>query len=140
MAAFTVHVSEGDAPPGSVAVRREVFIDEQGVTEREEIDGLDPGCIHIVAEQDGQAVGCARLRRTPGATKVERVAVVARLRSTGLGRALMEEAEAEAERRDWRPLALHAQLASVGFYEHLGWRAEGPVFEEAGIPHRRMVR
>jgi ElaA protein len=140
MAAFTVHVSEGDAPPGSIAVRREVFIDEQGVTEREEIDGLDPGCVHFVAEQGGEAVGCARLRRLEGATKVERVAVLARLRSTGLGRALMNEAEAEAERRGWRPLMLHAQLSSVGFYEHLGWKAEGPVFEEAGIPHRRMVR
>lgn len=140
MAAFTLHVSEGDAPPGSVAVRREVFIEEQGVTEREEMDGLDPDCVHFVAEQDGRAVGCARLRRLEGKTKVERVAVVARLRSTGLGRALMEEAEAEAERRGWRPLVLHAQLDSVGFYERLGWSVEGPVFEEAGIPHRRMVR
>jgi predicted GNAT family N-acyltransferase len=123
-----------------VAVRREVFIEEQGVTEREEMDGLDPDCVHFVAEQDGRAVGCARLRRLEGKTKVERVAVVARLRSTGLGRALMEEAEAEAERRGWRPLVLHAQLDSVGFYERLGWSVEGPVFEEAGIPHRRMVR
>ena len=69
MAAFTVHVSEGDAPPGSIAVRREVFIDEQGVTEREEIDGLDPGCVHFVAEQGGEAVGCASSAGPPNGHK-----------------------------------------------------------------------
>ena len=38
MPSWTVQLSEGDAPPGSVAVRQQVFVEEQGVSEREEID------------------------------------------------------------------------------------------------------
>ena len=32
-----------------------------------------------------------------------------------------------------------AEGAAVGFYERLGWRKEGEVFEEAGLEHFRMV-
>jgi predicted GNAT family N-acyltransferase len=35
---------------------------------------------------------------------------------------------------------LHAQATAVDFYERLGFRAEGPEFDEVGIPHRRMRR
>jgi predicted GNAT family N-acyltransferase len=33
---------------------------------------------------------------------------------------------------------LHAQAVAAGFYERLGFRAVGPVFDEVGIPHVRM--
>jgi predicted GNAT family N-acyltransferase len=33
---------------------------------------------------------------------------------------------------------LHAQVQALPFYEKAGFRAEGEVFDEAGIPHRRM--
>jgi predicted GNAT family N-acyltransferase len=36
--------------------------------------------------------------------------------------------------------ALDAQVAVIAFYEHLGFVAEGPVFDDAGIVHRRMTR
>ena len=45
---------------------------------------------------------------------------------------------------DWVPeqpeIELHAQTWTIGFYEKLGFVAEGPEFLEAEIPHRRMVR
>ena len=31
-----------------------------------------------------------------------------------------------------------AQVRAIGFYERLGFRAEGGEFLDAGIPHRRM--
>src|SRR5204862_77624 len=37
-----------------------------------------------------------------------------------------------------RELVLNAQLPVLAFYERLGYRAEGPEFLEAGIPHRAM--
>jgi predicted GNAT family N-acyltransferase len=33
---------------------------------------------------------------------------------------------------------LNAQSSALGFYERLGFRADGPEFDEVGIPHRRM--
>ena len=34
-----------------------------------------------------------------------------------------------------KEIALHAQLTAKAFYARLGYREEGEVFEEAGIPH-----
>ena len=35
---------------------------------------------------------------------------------------------------------LHSQLTVVAFYESLGYKSEGSVFNEADIPHVLMVR
>jgi predicted GNAT family N-acyltransferase len=34
---------------------------------------------------------------------------------------------------------LHAQVPVIEFYEKLGFRCVGAVFDEAGIPHRKMI-
>jgi predicted GNAT family N-acyltransferase len=34
---------------------------------------------------------------------------------------------------------LHAQVAVIGFYESMGFRCAGPIFDEAGIAHRKMI-
>ena len=34
---------------------------------------------------------------------------------------------------------LGSQTHALGFYERLGFIAEGPVYDDAGIPHRDMV-
>jgi predicted GNAT family N-acyltransferase len=34
---------------------------------------------------------------------------------------------------------LHAQVPVIGFYESMGFRCVGPIFDEAGIPHRKMI-
>ena len=35
---------------------------------------------------------------------------------------------------------LGAQTHAIGFYEKLGFLAQGPVYDDAGIPHRDMTR
>ena len=121
-------------------IRELVFVDEQRVDREEEWDGLDDECVHFLARSDGEAVGTARLRPVDGSAKVERVAVLATARDAGIGRRLMEALEHEARRRGLVPLRLNAQMAAIPFYEKLGYQAQGPVFEEAGIPHRRMEK
>jgi predicted GNAT family N-acyltransferase len=122
-----------------LAVRREVFVEEQDVLWEEEVDGLDPECVHFLALTKDDAVGTGRLRFTPeGEAKPERIAVRSSWRNRGVGRALMEAIEAEAERSGRRELLLSAQVRVIPFYERLGYRAEGPEFLEARIPHRMM--
>ena len=73
-----------------LAIRREVFIDEQGVPEAEEIDDLDAGAIHLLARDDqGRPMGTARLLVLDGTGKIGRVAVRKPARGTGLGAALI---------------------------------------------------
>ena len=143
MPRFTIRVSHGEAPAEARAIRRHVFVEEQGVASDEEWDAHDAAgaaTLHFVAFERGRAVGCARLRACAEGAKVERVAVLPEQRRLGLGRALMEAAERAAEERGDARLVLHAQLPVIPFYERLGWRALGPEFSEAGIPHRRMEK
>lgn len=143
MSRLTIRISRGEAPAEARAVRRRVFVSEQGVASEEEWDEHDAAggeTLHFVAFADGRAVGCARLRAYGEAAKVERVAVLPEQRRLGLGRALMEAAERSAGEMGRTRLVLHAQSAVIPFYERLGWRALGPEFSEAGIPHRRMEK
>ena len=72
--------------------------------------------------------------------KAERVAVHATARNRGVGRLLMAALADRAREVGCDEVVLHAQLAALPFYEAVGYEAEGPVFEEAGIDHRKMRR
>jgi predicted GNAT family N-acyltransferase len=117
-------------------VRRRVFIEEQGVPEQEEWDAADPIAWHVLAI-DGKrdAVGTGRLEPCG---KIGRVAVVDRCRGQGVGQAIMRCLVNQATDSGFEAVYLHAQTAAADFYRRLGFRAEGPVFEEVGIPHVRM--
>jgi predicted GNAT family N-acyltransferase len=121
------------------AIRRAVFVNEQGVSEAEEMDARDGACHHYLARRDGTDAGTARLRPLgEGVAKIERMAVLAAHRRTGIGRALIARIEEDARRQGIATLVLHAQAHAVPFYAALGYVAVGAPFEEAGIPHRFM--
>lgn len=129
--------SAGDAAAVR-GIRRAVFIEEQGVPESLEIDGRDPACLHVLAwAAEGGPVGTARLLPEG---KIGRVAVLAPWRGRGVGSALVRRLVEAADAAGLAKVSLHAQSGTTGFYEKLGFAAEGEEFEEAGIPHRRMVR
>jgi predicted GNAT family N-acyltransferase len=124
-----------------LAIRRAVFIEGQNVSEADEIDGLDPECTHFLAFEDDEPAGTARLRITPdGHAKVERVAVLERFRGRSLGDGLMAALEACAAELGHEVATLGAQVQVIPFYEKRGWIAEGPVFLDADIPHRKMTK
>ena len=48
--------------PRLIAIRRRVFVQEQGVAEALEWDGLDRSCRHVLAETaGGESIGTGRL-------------------------------------------------------------------------------
>jgi ElaA protein len=97
MEGVTIACQPGRAPDEAVAIRRRVFIEEQGVPEADELDGKDAERTHFLArDAAGHAIGCACLRPYGAQHKVERVAVLPELRGTGLGRDLMSAVEAHA--------------------------------------------
>ena len=131
------------------SIRREVFVDEQGVDEGIEWDEHDePGAdaTHFVAYDDGDVVGAARFRAVDAdadesATgKVERVVVAADRRGEGWGRRVMDAVESHAREAGFGRLELHAQTPVREFYARLGYEAYGEEFEEAGIPHVAMAK
>ena len=122
------------------SLRRTVFIEEQGVSEADELDDKDDDAIHLLATRDGVPMGSARLLLAGGTGKIGRVCVLPQARGTGLGAALMRAAIAELRRQPGIACAkLGAQTHALGFYERLGFVAQGPVYDDAGIPHRDMI-
>ncbi|TKR27848.1 GNAT family N-acetyltransferase [Natronomonas salsuginis] len=128
----------------ALSVRRTVFINEQGVPEHRELDGMDAEATHFVAYDDDEPIGTARLRRYDGddrsTAKIERVAVIEARRAEGIGRDLMCAVERAAREIGYEKLVLHAQVPVVSFYTELGYKTVGEEFEDAGIPHREMTK
>ena len=125
----------------ALEIRNQVFVEEQGVPAHLEVDHQDQEAVHWLAFQDDRAVATARLvRYSPLQAKVGRVAVLPAWRSAGLGRAVMNEIHRWIADQPYREILLDAQVNVIAFYEKLGYQAQGEVFEECGILHRRMVR
>lgn len=133
-------------PPGAdlvaaVALRFEVFVDEQAVPPEEELDGHDETATHFGAFTAGALVGVARVVDAgDGIAKIGRVAVRAATRGTGVGRVLMEGVLAWCAGHGYRVALLDAQCQVEDFYARLGFVSEGEVFLDAGIDHIRMRR
>lgn len=121
----------------ALAIRERVFVREQGVPVELEQDAEDQRCLHALAELAGQTVATGRLT-TDG--HIGRVAVLREARGRGIGGQILEALVAEARRRGLTEALLNAQLHALPFYERHGFVAYGPVFDDAGIPHRAMRR
>ncbi len=121
-------------------VRRQVFIEEQGVPASIEIDEYEDKADHFLALFDGKPVGAGRMRIKKSYAKFERIAALKEVRGTGVGRKIMELMQVHARQYypEYLP-AMHAQQDAVGFYQRLGWVAVGGTFYEADIPHRVLI-
>ena len=120
-------------------IRIRVFVREQRVPAEIELDTDDQRAIHFLAISSGRAVGTARVVMRHGDAKIGRMAVLKSYRRKGVGAALLRRAILAAKKLHARRIHLHAQVAVAGFYERMGFRAVGRVFDEAGIAHRKMI-
>jgi predicted GNAT family N-acyltransferase len=121
-------------------IRRRVFIEEQHVPEEIEMDEDDAHAFHVLAILDGKPVGCGRFVAHGHEVKIGRMAVLAELRTRGIGREILLFLTRVARERGYRRAILHAQLSAEGFYLKNGYAPIGDAFQEAGIAHRKMER
>lgn len=135
-----VHIEFVNDASACFRIRKEVFINEQGVPANLELDEFDADARHIHASYNGNSCGCARIRSLKQAYKVERVAVLKEYRSHGIARAIMEFIEKEAQNQKIQEIILNAQESVIGFYEKLGYEGVGDKFVEADIVHLKMKK
>ena len=127
----------------AMALRREVFVGEQGVPPEEEIDAADASAVHVVAVDDADqtVVGtCRLLDDGDGTMRVGRLCVRSSARRRGVGAALLAEVEREARAAGACVLAMHAQTHALALYESLGYEPRGERFDEVGIEHLAMEK
>ncbi len=116
-------------------IRRQVFIDEQGVPESEEFGKEDNSATHWIAYgADNVPMGTARLL----GNKVGRMAVLKSHRQNGVGSALLRQIIRHASALGLENIQLDAQVHALPFYEGMKFEVDGPVFDDVGIPHRHM--
>jgi predicted GNAT family N-acyltransferase len=123
-------------------IRKEVFVEEQGVSleeEFDEFDKLDDLCEHILVSYNEQPVGTGRLRVVDGYGKLERICILEPYRKFGLGKIMINTLEGIAKEKGISRVKLHGQAQAEGFYEKLGYQTSSDIFMEDGIPHILMV-
>ena len=119
------------------AIRRTVFIEEQGVPEELEWDGEDAHALHVLVKEGDAPIGCGRM--LPDG-HIGRMAVLKEWRNRGIGALMLQALVQEAKRRKYREVVLSAQVNAVPFYRAHGFAEEGDEYLEAGIRHQAMKR
>jgi predicted GNAT family N-acyltransferase len=124
----------------ALQLRHDVFCVEQGVPEREELDGRDHEGIHLVAVVDDELVATCRVLLVGTTAQFSRLAVRRSARRRGIATALLRLADEETRALGGHRLVLHAQTYAQTLYERAGYRTRGRVFTEAGIKHVAMEK
>ena len=120
-----------------LAVRHAVFVEEQGVPIELEHDAHDADALHLlVSDPQGTPVATARMLADG---HIGRLAVLPPWRGRGIGSRLLRELLGIAAARGHKEVFLHAQCEAESFYRRFGFQAQGEIFDDAGIDHRKMV-
>lgn len=139
-----VHISSKDPEKlkHAHAVREEVFHKEQGISKELDFDAEDANAIHFIAYIEDKPVGTARIRfpYSPDQAKMERLAVLSEMRGKKIGEHTIKEIEAYLIAEGIDEIILNSQLSAKGFYERFGYIPSGDVFDEANIPHVKMMK
>jgi len=126
---------------GAFAVRRQVFTEEQGISEDLVFDGHDREALHMVVKDGKRVIGTARvLFLADNRAKLERMAVLEPFRHKGIGKGIVSFLNKELRNRQLEQVVIHAQYGVVAFYKSCGFEELGMPFWEAGLKHIKMQK
>ena len=122
-------------------IRIDVFVCEQKVDPRIEVDEYDSIAIHFLLRTNyGVPIACCRLVFIEGCYKLGRLAVLKDYRRKGFASALIAAVEKYARQQKIKELHLNSQIAAIELYTQNGYVSYGDIFIEANIPHISMVK
>jgi len=126
-----------------LAIRHEIFVDEQRVFIGSDLDAHDGdgSAIALLGCCDGVAAGTVRLFPLDpalGLWQGDRLAVLSPYRTRGLGAPLVRCAVATAAALGGRRMSAHIQPANIAFFQRLGWTSVGETEIYAGLVHQPM--
>jgi YbgC/YbaW family acyl-CoA thioester hydrolase len=140
-----VTVKTGDWPTlgaASRGLRQAVLADELGAPGAVVEDAADAQALHAVAfNRAGLALATGRLLApAPEVGQIGRMATLAALRGSGVGKAVLAALAAASRARGDAALMLHAAPGAVPFYARAGFTPSGAVHTEASVDHIQMRR
>ncbi len=126
-----------------LSFRQSIFVVEQK-SWYQDADGLDEISDHLLLKKDEHLVGYLRL--TPPGVKyktpsIGRIALIESLRGLNIGSRLVDEGlKRSSENYMTDKSTISAQEYLIKFYEGHGFKVNGEVYDEDGIPHIQMIR
>ena len=126
-----------------VELRYKVLLEPLGLKfldsyRQKEIGYLHIGCVESL--DDKLVGGLMMVPLKDKEIRMMQVAVDGKYQREGIGHQMIAYAEKRAKEAGYSRLIMHAMLSVVHFYEKLGFRAEGDIFEENGITFAKMVK
>lgn len=150
------HVGNSTGFEEALALRYEVFCDEQGVPREIERDAEDDLAHHVVVRDaagrvcatgravrmrpDEAQVALSAVARAGDVARIGRMAVRRDARGTGAGTIVLGALEQAARAAGLEEALLHAQRHAVPFYRRHGYAEVGAPYDEAGIEHVTMTK
>ena len=126
-----------------VELRYKVLLEPLGLKfldmyREKEMNYLHIGCVESL--DDNLVGGLMLVPVNDEEIRLMQVAVDSKYQREGVGREMVKYAEKRAREAGYSRIVMHAMLSVVHFYEKLGYRQEGDIFEENGITVARMVK
>lgn len=116
-----------------LAMRKKIFVEEQGIPATLDDDGKDENSIHLMAiNDDGALVASGRLTITQSKGVLSRIAVVKDCRGHSLGKQIVIRLEAIARENHISYLSLSPHAYLEKFYAGLGYTTEADGMREVG--------
>ena len=125
---------------GAYEVRRQVFVEEQGISEELVFIGEKGGNeMNMVVIYGEMVIGTARVQLMANdIAKIERMAVIELFRHKGIGKGIISFLNEQLKCRHVKYVFLHAQHTVINFYKSCGFSESGLPFYEAGVKHIKM--
>ena len=126
-----------------VELRYKILLEPLGLKFLDSFRAKEANYLHIgcIEQLDDKLVGGLILAPIDNEKiRLMQVAVDTVYRGEGIGRELVQYAEKRAKEAGYTQIIMHAMLYVVGFYEKMGYHAEGDTFDEQGITFLKMVK
>lgn len=120
------------------AIRKEVFVEEQAISEEEEFDEFDAQALHLIVYVDEQPAATGRIWHDGKAFLIGRVAVLKRFRGQKIGDLALRLLLYKSFTSGAEVVQISAQTYIVPLYQKFGFKEYGEEYMEAGIPHVAM--
>ena len=114
-------------------IREQVFVKEQGF--ENEFDEIDETAYHLLIQAGENPIATARIFQQDDKWMIGRVCVIPSYRKHGVGRITVLECEKQIQALGGSSSYLSAQLRIQGFYESMGYHAEGEPYLDEFCPH-----
>lgn len=119
-------------------LRSKVFIVEQNCVYND-VDAIDLISFHLLIEQQNALIAYCRIYKIENCFHIGRVVVDFNFRKNGIGKKLMQNAIEFCKNHNSKlSIEISAQHYLIKFYNNLGFKEQGSVYLEDGIPHVKM--